>query len=1075
MEDRSQRRYGDDLLTNPFVALFTNIEQAKLFSEETAKALESGQVEAPCPYATNKPDFSEDGETEPAIDEVPDVQKDINKIAEKIFNFTLNSDPTGRKHGVNYFPDIAETYKENPVLDASNVGHILFEVLMLDRHHADFIITHQLDDERGISTVDESLESNENLTYLFCCYRRCLNAKWGYEETNCEEVKEFIAKAETIIVDNAATCLQQPMLFQFQDLMSQFLHLCAEEELPVNDPFNYGCRFLQKICEVIDEGDQVPLQQVVSPILQEVKSRLFEPEITIGHRDVQSYCRILHFFTLNKSLATIFMSHNTPEPPRDQAHSRFLGRKYEDTPIGALLSVSILPRKEIGPYHYFSDPTMLTKQEMELVDNSVWQYTRRLCEGIHKIFVDLMKVDPDIKHYTLRWLGLCIQGNADRSKIWAINQPAEFFVSDAFAINITHVMLLFCRPFSQPNSLKILKIQPSYAMATANGDNEMLRRSVHLLGLHKETCLIPADDVEKIEEDDTFTFITEMFFSAHRSLQVFLQPVITRLINTNRDLAQIQRMYHDMIQQAPANSEPVQDMKLKMENAMSVYLNRKTALTQPDLLLLSFKFQIASSSWLNLICTQSQSSLAEIKEETNFPVIEFPLSESPVPVLAVIPEFVMENIINAIKHMYRFMDGIFESVGNDLEHLFTMVLIFMVSSRRVKNPHLRAELASMLSSLMPMANDEESGQKVIGPQLNRQQLFANHPQAMHVSEAIMNIFVSIEMTGESVAFEQKFNYRRPMYSVLRYIWKIQAHQDKIKILAKDAEEKVLSSDPPLFLRFINLLVNDATFLLDEALLYMSQIKEKQQERERGDWTNMPEAQRHQEEANLTQISRMAQYHNIMGLATISTLNMITTEVKSIFCHSTFVDRMASMLNYFLVKLVGPKQKEFTVKDKKNYDFKPQEMVHNISSIYLNLQSSDLFCQAILEDERSYSSELFPQVCIVLEKIGDHKAINDFMELDSKLKEMKKQKVSQEQALTDAPEEFLDPIMGTLMTDPVMLPASKNIVDRTVIARHILSDQTDPFNRQPLSLDMVIPQTELKTKIEEWRAGRMKNL
>ena len=38
-----------------------------------------------------------------------------------------------------------------------------------------------------------------------------------------------------------------------------------------------------------------------------------------------------------------------------------------------------------------------------------------------------------------------------------------------------------------------------------------------------------------------------------------------------------------------------------------------------------------------------------------------------------------------------------------------------------------------------------------------------------------------------------------------------------------------------------------------------------------------------------------------------------------------------------------------------------------------------------------------------------------------------------------------------------------------------SDQTDPFNRQPLSLDMVIPQTELKTKIEEWRAGRMKNL
>ena len=61
------------------------------------------------------------------------------------------------------------------------------------------------------------------------------------------------------------------------------------------------------------------------------------------------------------------------------------------------------------------------------------------------------------------------------------------------------------------------------------------------------------------------------------------------------------------------------------------------------------------------------------------------------------------------------------------------------------------------------------------------------------------------------------------------------------------------SDPPMFLRFINLLVNDATFLLDEALMYMGQIKEKQQERERGEWSGLPEAQRHQEEANLTQV------------------------------------------------------------------------------------------------------------------------------------------------------------------------------------------------------------------------------
>ena len=77
-----------------------------------------------------------------------------------------------------------------------------------------------------------------------------------------------------------------------------------------------------------------------------------------------------------------------------------------------------------------------------------------------------------------------------------------------------------------------------------------------------------------------------------------------------------------------------------------------------------------------------------------------------------------------------------------------------------------------------------------------------------------------------------------------------------------------------------------------------------------------------------------------------------------------------------------------------------------------------------------------------------------------------ERVNQE-ALADAPEEFLDPIMSTLMLDPVILPSSKVTVDRTTIARHLLSDQSDPFNRSPLTMDQIKQDTELKQKIEEW--------
>ena len=53
-----------------------------------------------------------------------------------------------------------------------------------------------------------------------------------------------------------------------------------------------------------------------------------------------------------------------------------------------------------------------------------------------------------------------------------------------------------------------------------------------------------------------------------------------------------------------------------------------------------------------------------------------------------------------------------------------------------------------------------------------------------------------------------------------------------------------------------------------------------------------------------------------------------------------------------------------------------------------------------------------------------------------------------------PQDFLDPITMELMDNPVILPASSVSVDRGTIARHLLSDQTDPFNRSRLTMEMV---------------------
>ena len=98
--------------------------------------------------------------------------------------------------------------------------------------------------------------------------------------------------------------------------------------------------------------------------------------------------------------------------------------------------------------------------------------------------------------------------------------------------------------------------------------------------------------------------------------------------------------------------------------------------------------------------------------------------------------------------------------------------------------------------------------------------------------------------------------------------------------------------------------------------------------------------------------------------------------------------------------------------------------------------------------------------------------------------------SVETTMGDIPEEFLDHILGTIMNDPVILPNSQVTLDRTSIVRHLLryvftmmftliifllcsticSDPTDPFTRAPLTMDQVVPNVELKERIEAWRSN-----
>ena len=74
-------------------------------------------------------------------------------------------------------------------------------------------------------------------------------------------------------------------------------------------------------------------------------------------------------------------------------------------------------------------------------------------------------------------------------------------------------------------------------------------------------------------------------------------------------------------------------------------------------------------------------------------------------------------------------------------------------------------------------------------------------------------------------------------------------------------------------------------------------------------------------------------------------------------------------------------------------------------------------------------------------IKEQEAIINFK---SKIEEMRAPVESDE----DIPDELLDPIMGTLIENPVLLPNTDTFIDYDVITNHLLTSSDNPFTRDP---------------------------
>ncbi|XP_077985047.1 ubiquitin conjugation factor E4 A-like [Glandiceps talaboti] len=1037
-----------DLSDNPFAALLQpatpelqNITEKNLPGNdipENSADMEVGESQV-------------EDQSQSEIKSLADEKLQINNVIQRIFLITVDKEPVAIANEVPshcvYLPELSQ---DNFWLDWDNLDQGLFERLLMPNPSEHLI------DTTGTNLRNNRAESDARETsvlhYLLGCYNR---ARKQHKQQDSK--KEIIERCRKLIVSYSVTALTTPEVMGMDYIHSQIVDLFREKY--TSGELDVLLVYLDSICQNLEDDAEYDLEHTFLPVLEVTYDRL------IGHRSIMNssnhiFYEVVKFFTSRPSLAKVLLKSITP---RDLNQ----GREYEKNCLGCLLSLSCLVTTERGPAEFFDKPARSTQQEHNVAEASLWQPISFMNEKLYQLFLAILKSSPEIKHAFLEWLGNCLQANSGRAKIWNIMNNRHQFATDGFMLNLGSVLLQLCKPFTVNVNEKLMKIDPTYSKVDVSTSDEMVNTGVHMKGLAKETCLIQlGENEEPIASRPPYNFSTEIFFMTHRCLRLGFHCIYTQFTRLTRDLNRIQRAFDDarrLNQErfgGGAADDVVQRLKEEMDRGMTVFLCMKAALLEPQHLQLNFDLVTATSVYL------SHYAVTDDRETLIMPTV--PLPDSKCKMLTCMPELLAENILDLVLFLYRFNHQVFQSAGSNLHHLLTFITLYMGTPERMTNPHLRARMAETLETLMP---SERAG--LLCSMSSRDDLYKENRLAKLLSTALIHVFVSIECTGDPNQFEQKFNYRRPMYKVLDYVWKMDVHRDSIKELCVEAEKEIDAVNPPLFLRFINLLLNDSIFLLDEAFQLLTQVKDMQRARDNDEWKNLTTRERSERESMLNGYIQLTRFHNIMSNDTIHTLKFLTKEIQSIFTCPSMVDRVASMLNYFLLHLVGPKMGSLKVKDFSELDFKPQQLVADICQIYINLGSSEVFRAGVSSDGRSYNDKLFPSAIRVLTKIGRPELIQEVEKFAKTVKACAIQQEREEEILGDIPEEFLDPIMSTLMTDPVILPTSNHTVDRTTIARHLLSDQSDPFNRKKLSMEQVIPNTELKKKIDDWKQEHRK--
>ena len=650
---------------------------------------------------------------------------------------------------------------------------------------------------------------------------------------------------------------------------------------------------------------------------------------------------------------------------------------------------------------YFSAPK--TRDLPFILDSQrVLRMTQQmLSTDLLDIVNHLIRASKSARERVLDWFATCVNLNHKRR---AMQVDQRLVSSDGFMWNVTTCLDGLCEPFMDATFTKIDRIDVNY-----------LKRKPRVQ-VRDETKINADQQTSDAFYDETVdgesNFISEIFFLTVAAHHYGSESLTSKLEQIEKDLRHMQKQIDKF--EADRHRWLSSPGQLRMfDEALKKYKDRYD---------LGLAYKYTMQGILSDDVWQARSMLfmryvivwlLRMVSGRNFPKesLQVPLPEEPPEVFKCLPEYFLEVIVSNFNFIMLSMPHIITSTQGD--ELIMLCISFLRSSQYIKNPYLKAGLVTILYRGTWTRRNGARGVLV--------DLLNSLPFAIeNILHTLMQFYIEAEFTGTHTQFFDKFNIRYEIFQIIKCIWPNPVYQNKLLIEA--------SKNLDFFVRFVNLLLNDVTFVLDESFTAFVTIHDTQLELAQSGST-MDENARQEKEEQLAAAQQRAKSFMQLTNETVAMLKLFTFALADSFTMPEIVQRLADMLDYNLDAMVGPKSTNLRVENLEDYGFNPKALLSELIDVYLNLMNKDNFIMAVARDGRSYKPENFVKAAALMRKFAlkSSDELEKWEKLQQKFKAAKEADEQAEEDLGDVPDEFLGSLFFLAARVTISMAMTKTLI------------------------------------------------